>query len=198
MMNGASMCVDSHARSSERDADDHARARPRRARRAACQSPSSTSASRAAISRASAESGCDADRGRGLADLAQDGVVDGSAAGGLLEGGDVQLGDALEVVLAPAEVERRCAHRAADVRHASRAARARPRASPTSWSSTGIFSATSSGSSENQPTSLTIERLAERERADRRARRLAHRGRAEVDVHVGTRSSAPTGGVSST
>ena len=49
------------------------------------------------------------------------------------------------------------------------------------------MAATESGSSENQPTSLTTSGLPERERADRHPRGLAHRRPAEAhaDVAVG-------------
>ena len=135
--------------------------------------------------------GLDPDLGRGARDLAEHGVRDRVAARRLLERRRVQLGDALEVVLAPGELARR--------RRPSPRARPRRAASSssaacsvsTSRSSTGTFSATSSGSSENQPTSLTTSGLpSESSRIDA-AGRLAHRRRAQVDVARRTRPSAP-------
>src|SRR5688572_14677827 len=55
----------------------------------------------------------DSDLGRGEADVAQHRVRDRLTAGGPLEGGNVELGRPLEVVLAPDEVERRRRHRRA-------------------------------------------------------------------------------------
>ena len=72
----------------------------------------------------------------------------------------------------------------------ARAARARPRARRPP-ARPGTFSATSSGSSENQPTSLTTSGLPERERADRAARGLAHRRRAQGHAARRTPPSAP-------
>ena len=112
-----------------------------------------------AISLASAASRRDPDVGRGLAHLAQNGVGDRGAARGLLERRGVELGDAPEVVLARGRARAR--------RRPS--PRARPGASTRSSSAAasvfdlvvarGTLSATSSGSSANQPTSLTTSGL---------------------------------------
>ena len=93
-------------------------------------------------------------------DFPQHRVVHGLTARGLLERGGVEVGDPVEIVLAPRELARRRAHRRSRTsgRESEQLERRLERRPPRA-SSTGTLSATSSGSSENQPTSLTTSGL---------------------------------------
>ena len=103
---------------------------------------------------------------------------------------------------APRRTRRRRGERvlALDVRARSRAERravvdgerrAPPRASRPRSSSTGTFSTDVVGQLAEPADVGDDERLAERERADHRARRLAHRRVAQVDEHVAGRHQRP-------
>ena len=137
--------------------------------------------------------GLDPDLGRRLAHLAQHRVRDGAAAGRLLERGDVEVGDAVEVVLAAGELERRRAHRRPDVR--ARREQLERRHERVDLVVVDRHLQRHVVRKLREPADVADdERLAERERADRRAGRLAHRRRAEVDVHVARLPSAPRAG----
>ena len=145
-------------------ASARAAARPRR------YSPSPTSRSRLPSSRDLLR---EPDLGARAGDLAQHGVADGLAAGGLLERGGVEVGDVVEAVLLRARARR-----------GGGSQRARRRARPPRPRRPESCSATSSGSSANQPRSRDDERLAERERA--------HRACPDVSPIVGARSETQT------
>ena len=163
---------------------------PTRARLEAAQSPRSTSASRAASSRASTESG----------------AIPTAAAASLTSR---RTASSTRGHPPPARTRRRTARRPG--RRRARRARASSAAAPialrtsgrvassssaassvsTSCSSTGTFERHVVGKLREPADVADDERLAERERPDRGTRRLAHRRRAQVDVHVSGHHQRP-------
>ena len=182
MIHGPTIPRASHARSAKEQTTIPASQRPGRDARATYR-PSSTSARRRASSRSLRRAGLDADLRGSPAHIAEHRVRHRLAAGRLLERGCVEVGRASEVVLALDERERCGRHRPASVvvageqleRRVQRLRLALVDRNP-QRDLVGQL---------GEPADVADDhRLAERERADHAAGRLAHRRRAQVDADV--------------
>src|SRR6478736_5173309 len=127
--------------------------------------------------------GLDPHLGSRLADVTQHGVRDGTTAGGELEGRNVEIGHAIEVVLRASEVESRGAHRRPNVR--ARREQVERRYERVDLVVVDRHLQRHVIRQLREPADIADdERLAERERANGGAGRLAHRRPTQVDVHV--------------
>ena len=163
---------------------------PTQARRAAAHPPRSTSASLAAIARASSDSGAIPTAAAASLTSRSTASLDRTPADGLLERRDVPLGDEVDVVLSARELARGLAHREPDIR--PRPEQLERRHERGDLAVVDRHLQRHVVRQLREPADVADDqRLAERERTDRRARRLAHRRRAKVDVHVGGRHQLP-------
>ena len=186
MMNGATMPRASHARMRNEPATMRGEPGPGR------DAPQEAVSTKLDLGESSRElgrlrrAGLDPDLARGARDLAEHGVGDGLAARRLLDRRGVELGDALEVVLAPGQLGRGGAHRAPCVLVAGeqleRGVQRLDLARVDRHLERDLVRQL------GEPADVADdERLPERELADDAARRLAHRRRPQVDAARRTR-----------